>query len=86
MNEDRQVGTPVYQIKVQGILDEKWCAWFDGMAIAHETDSDGASLTTLTGVVIDQARLRGILDGMWNLNLTVVSVKRIKSEKDSSHL
>jgi hypothetical protein len=86
MNEDHQVDTPVYQIKVQGILDEKWCAWFNGMAIAHETDSDGASLTILTGAIIDQARLRGILDGMWNLNLTVVSVKRIKSEKDSSHL
>jgi hypothetical protein len=70
-----------YQIKVQEQLDEKWSDWFNGMTITLESD-----ITTLTGAVADQAKLRGILSKIWDLNLTVVSVTQMESEKDSSHL
>jgi hypothetical protein len=70
-----------YQIKVQGQLDERWSDWFDGMTIAFESD-----VTTLTGAVADQAKLRGMLSKIWDLNLTVASVTRIESEKDDSYL
>jgi hypothetical protein len=62
----------VYQIKVQGKLDEKWSDWFNGMTVTLESD-----ITTLTGAVVDQAALRGILDKIWDLNLTLISVNRI---------
>jgi hypothetical protein len=52
------------------------------MTIASEQTQDGAWITVLTGVVADQPRLRGILDRMWNLNLTVLSVERITPEND----
>ena len=70
-----------YQIKVWGRLDEKWSDWFNGMTLAFEN-----SITTLTGAVADQAKLRGILSKIWDLNLTVVSVTRIESEKGDSYL
>jgi hypothetical protein len=70
-----------YQIKVQEQLDEKWSDWFNGMTIAFES-----GITTLTGTVADQAKLRGMLSKIWDLNLTVVSVTRIEPEKDDSYL
>jgi hypothetical protein len=70
-----------YQIKVQGQLDKKWSDWFNGMSIAFES-----GITTLTGTVADQAKLRGMLSKIWDLNLTVVSVTQMEWEKDSSHL
>jgi hypothetical protein len=74
MNQDSASDeTVTYQIKVQGELDEKWAEWFSGMTITSEGD-----ITTLTGAVADQSALRGILDRIWNLNLTLVSVARIK--------
>ena len=63
----------IYQIKMQGKLDEKWSDWFNEMTVTLESD-----ITTLTGAVVDQAALRGILDKVWDLNLTLISVNRIE--------
>jgi hypothetical protein len=83
---DRQSGTPaVYQIKMEGVLDEKWSDWFNGMSIAFERTGDGPPITTITGAVADQAKLRGMLSKIWDLNLTLISVTRLESEKDNSH-
>ena len=67
-----------YQIKFQGRLTENWTDWFSGMEIACESRSDGAPITTLTGAVADQSALRGILDRVWDLNLTLISVVPIE--------
>jgi hypothetical protein len=64
----------VYQIRVQGRLDKRRSDWFEGMAMGLERASDDTLITTLTGPVADQARLRGILSKLWDLNLTLVSV------------
>jgi len=69
----------IYQIKIQGKLDERWSDWFNGMSMT--TDGD---FTLLTGVVADQSKLRGILSKVWDLNLQVVSVAQIERIKDSS--
>jgi hypothetical protein len=68
-------GQRIYEITVEGILDEKWSDWFNGMTITFESGS-----TTLTGAVADQSTLRGILFKIWDLNLTLLSVIRIESE------
>ncbi|OQY18769.1 MAG: hypothetical protein B6I34_10300 [Anaerolineaceae bacterium 4572_32.1] len=66
-------GRKVYRIRVEGKLDEGWSDWFDGMTVTFESDT-----TTLTGTVADQAALRGILTKIWDLNLTLISVKRVE--------
>jgi len=73
-----------YEIRVQGRLDESWSNWFNGMTIAPEGASGDSPVTTLTGVVADQAALRGILERVWNLNLTLVSVRRLGSREQGS--
>jgi hypothetical protein len=44
------------------------------MAVAVERADDGAAVTVLSGPVVDQAALRGILNTLWDLNLTLISV------------
>ncbi len=66
-----------YQIKVQEIIDKSWSDWFDGLTITFENEDENRPLTTLTGPVIDQPALRGILNRIWDLNMTLVSVNRI---------
>ncbi len=68
-----------YQIKVQGCVDQSWSDWFNGMAISVEIDQEGGAITTLSGFVLDQAALRGILAKLWNLNMPLISVKLITS-------
>jgi hypothetical protein len=77
-------GQEVYQIKVRGRLHEKWSGWFHDMTIAAEKARDGSSVTTLTGAVADQARLRGIVSRLWDLNMKVVSVSEIEPEDPRS--
>jgi hypothetical protein len=66
-----------YEIKVQGRVDENWSDWFDGMTIVSETSADGTSITTLTGTVVDQAALIGLLRRLHNLHLRLLSVNRV---------
>jgi len=72
--------TEVYQIKVRGRLDARWSDWFGGMAIAYEMGSDGLPVTTLTGSVVDQAALYGILWKLRDLNLKLISVTPIEAD------
>jgi thioesterase domain-containing protein len=66
----------LYQIEIMGNLDNEWSSWFSGLDISN---IDGDHLTILTGHITDQARLRGILNKIWDLNLMVISVNRIKN-------
>ena len=68
----------IYQIKVQGCLDPNWSDWFNEMEITNETKTDSHSITTFEGAVGDQATLRGILNHLWDLNLTILSVNRVE--------
>ena len=71
----------VYQIKVRGEIDARWSDWFDGLDIASDGD-----VTTLTGSIIDQAVLRGILTKIWDLNLTLISVNPAEAIADQDAL
>ena len=70
-----------YQVTVRGILDDTWSDWFNDMEIHVERTSGSPPITTLTGPVTDQARLRGVVSKLWDLNLTIVSVYRTTPEK-----
>jgi len=70
-----------YQIKVQGKLDLGWSDWLDGMTVTTEEEEDGTLITTLTGTVVDQSALLGILLKIGYLNLTLISVNRIEREQ-----
>ncbi len=72
----------MYRIRVGGILDPNWSEWLESMSIVAEQQPNGYNTTVLTGRVVDQAALRGILTRLWDLNLDVISVTRIDREED----
>lgn len=65
-----------YQIRVQGHLDQRWATWFQGMTITHETSGE----TVLSGLVVDQAALHGLLACVRDLGLTLLSVSRVEGK------
>jgi hypothetical protein len=66
----------VYQIRIKGHLGPQWTDWFGGLAIAVEEDGD----TLLTGPIVDQAALYGLLKKVRDLGMPLVSVNCIKPE------
>jgi hypothetical protein len=64
----------VYEIRLKGHLEARWGQWFDGLTIRLEENGD----TLLTGPVIDQAALHGILKKVRDLGLTLLSVNSVE--------
>lgn len=62
-----------YEVRVQGHLETRWAAWFDGMTLRHEPDGS----TLLTGSIVDQAALHGLLQKVRDIGLPLLSVTRI---------
>ena len=65
----------IYQIRIKGHLGLQWSEWFDRMTIVLETDGT----TTLSGPVVDQAALHGLLVRVRDLGLELISVNRCRS-------
>ncbi len=85
MDDSQESGLPwVYQIKVLGRLSQRWSNWLNDLNIACETEADsGTPVIILTGQVADQAALRSLLNRIWDLNLTIISLTRLqRSEPD----
>jgi len=71
----------VYQIRLEGQLDPQWTDWFGGMTISLEDSGD----TLLTGPVVDQAALHGLLKRVRDLGMPLVSVIQIPFDETRSY-
>ena len=76
-NSDIDPHQPVaFQIRIKGHLGRQWTDWFGGLAMSLEDDGD----TLLTGPVIDQAALHGLLRRVRDLGMPLVSVRPIRQD------
>jgi hypothetical protein len=62
-----------YELRIEGHLDERWSAWFGGLALVREDDGT----TTLRGAVADQAELHGLLAKVRDLGTALLLVKAV---------
>jgi hypothetical protein len=67
----------IYEIRVEGLLGDRWKSWFEGLTIRHLE----CGQTLLTGS-LDQAMLRGVLTKIGDLGLNLISVQQ--PEQDNS--
>ncbi len=67
--------TKIYEIRVKGHLDSDWSGWFEGLTITLEADG----VTLLSGPIIDQAALYGLLKRIHDLGIALISVNQIES-------
>jgi len=65
----------LYEIRVKGHLTERWADWFEGLTLTLEDNGD----SRLTGQVVDQAALHGLLRKVRDLGLTLLLVMRVES-------
>ena len=65
-----------YEIRLKGLLDPHW-DWLAGFTVIHSNPDE----TLLSGPIVDQAALHGMLARIRDLNLTLLSVEQIKPEE-----
>jgi hypothetical protein len=66
----------IYQIRVKGHLGNQWSDWFEGLTIVLEDDGN----TIISGSVLDDAALHGLLKRVRDLGMQLISVNRIESD------
>ena len=66
-----------YEIRVKGHLDGRWSAWFDGLNLTNE--SDGTTL--ISGPVVDQAALHGVLQKLRDVGVPLVSITQVSPDR-----
>ncbi len=71
----------LYEIRVKGHLADRWAGWFEGLTITLEEDG----VTLLTGPVIDQAALHGLLRKTRDLGMLLLSVNRVEPGQNETH-
>ena len=81
MSEERAAGgerhgAGRYEIRLEGHLDGRWAAWFEGLSLTHAADGT----TVIRGPVVDQAALHGLLAKVRDLGLPLVTVVRVDPE------
>jgi len=71
----------VYKIRIKGQLDSQWADWFEGLTITLDDNGD----TLLTGPIVDQAALHGLLKRVRDSGMTLISVCPVSSHEDRSN-
>jgi hypothetical protein len=74
MNERRPPS--YYEIRIEGVLDNRWAAWFEGLEVTRESNN-----TIISGLLPDQPALHGVLTRVRDLGLSLVSVRRVHHEE-----
>ena len=68
--------SPRYRIVVQGELDDSWSEWMGDVSLDRFNRRHDSGNTTIFSEIPDQAALRGLINKIWDLNLTLISVNR----------
>lgn len=68
-------GPAIYCIKIKGVIDQHYAGHFGDLIISTDKKEDEQTTSKLTGNIKDQAELMGVLNGLYNLHLPIVSIQ-----------
>ena len=71
----------IYEIRIKGHLGQQWTDWFGGLTITLEENGD----TLITGPVVDQAALHGLLKKVRDLGMPLISVNGVEPDPKTTH-
>jgi hypothetical protein len=77
MPENEKLKTRIYQIRIEGLLEDHWSEWLEGLTITYEH----RKITVLTGTLNDQPALHGVLNKIRDMGLVLISVARCEIEE-----
>jgi len=75
--DNQQAKPTTYEIKLKGILSLEWAEWFAGLTVTHTANGE----TLLSGAVVDQAALYGLLRKVRDLGLPLISVAGVDCDE-----
>lgn len=70
----------LYIIRIKGHLAGRWAAWFEGFAITEQANGD----TLLSGTVLDQAALHGLLRKVRDSGMPLIAVARVPADEEGA--
>ena len=68
-----------YRISILGTLDKKWSDYYGGMAIENDIVLNKYAMTTLTGQLIDQSSLMGVLNSLYDMGCPILFVECVEA-------
>jgi hypothetical protein len=77
MNDLKMESSGKYQISIQGFLNADWSDRLGGLRIVTVESAEGQAMTILTGMIVDQAALLGVLNTLYDMRYPLLSVKRL---------
>lgn len=80
MSDTQSEKAKIYQIRIEGQLGQQWTDWFEGLCVTQEQDGT----TLLTGPVVDQSDLHGLLKKVRDLGIPLISVNRMETAGPSN--
>jgi hypothetical protein len=69
-----------YRIRILGTLDKKWSDYYGGMTIEHDIVLNQYPVTILTGRLVDQAALIGVINSLYDLGCPLLSVECVEAQ------
>jgi hypothetical protein len=66
-----------YEIRLKGLLEPRWAAWFDGLSLTQEDDGT----TTIRGPVVDQSALHGVFRKLRDLGVPLISLTQVEPDQ-----
>jgi len=69
------------EIRVKGQIDERWSEWLDGLTITHTEEDE----TVLTGSILDQAALYGLISKLRDLGLPLLAMNSVEEVANERH-
>jgi len=73
-------------ITVRGQVAPHWSRWLEGLQLSYRTAGEDGTVTDLNGTLADQSALQGVLNRIWNLNRTILSVRISADAREEGEL